>query len=204
MTDRDLVRECLNNERQAQYELYLRFSYMMKGICLRYAANEAEAEDVLQESFIRAFKNLQHWSEKGPLGAWLRKITVNTALEQYRKNKSLKNLSTLFDGSELQLTVEDHAIEALELEDLLAKIQQLPVGFRTVFNLYAVEGYNHREIADLLSISEGTSKSQYSRARLLLRKMIEEEQAEETRILNQNQSSELLDDGKMKNLNYAK
>lgn len=157
---------------------------MMKGVCLRYAANEAEAEDILQEAFIRSFKNLHSFSAKGPLGAWLRKITVNTALEQYRKNKSLKNLSTLFDQSENNLTIQDGAIEQLELEDLLLKIQALPTGFRTVFNLYAVEGYNHREIGELLGVSAGTSKSQYSRARVLLRKMIEEEVVQDKKRLN--------------------
>src|SRR5690606_32324487 len=139
--------------------IYLRCSYMMKGICLRYAANGDEAEDLLQEAFVRSFRSLESWSQKGPLGAWLRKITVNTALEQYRKNQSLKNLSTLFDQTENRLTIEDSAIEQLELEDLLNKIQQLPSGFRTVFNLYAVEGYNHNEIGELLGISSGTSKS---------------------------------------------
>ncbi|UKN03659.1 RNA polymerase sigma factor [Paracrocinitomix mangrovi] len=157
---------------------------MMKGICLRYASNEAEAEDILQEAFIRSFKNLERWSQTGPLGAWLRKITVNTALEQYRKNKSLKNLSQFLNGNDLQPTVADDAIEQLELEDLMRKIQQLPTGFRTVFNLYAVEGYTHKEIGELLDISEGTSKSQYSRARVLLRNMIEEEVLEDKKRLN--------------------
>ncbi|MBD3637992.1 MAG: sigma-70 family RNA polymerase sigma factor [Crocinitomicaceae bacterium] len=158
---------------------------MMKGVCMRYAANEEEAEDILQEAFIRGFKNLNKYNETGPLGAWLRKIAVNTALEQYRKNKSLKNISAMFDHSESRLTVEDGAIEQLELEDLLLKIQQLPTGFRTVFNLYAIEGYNHREIAKMLSISEGTSKSQYSRARVILRAMIENELKGEKKMLAQ-------------------
>ena len=157
---------------------------MMKGICLRYAANETEAEDILQEAFVRGFKNLNKYEGTGPLGAWLRKITVNTALEQYRKNKSLKNLATMFEQADDNPKVEDNAIEQLELNDLLDKIQQLPAGFRTVFNLYAVEGYNHREIGEMLGISEGTSKSQYSRARVILRTMIETELQEEKKLLN--------------------
>ena len=148
---------------------------MMKGICLRYAANEAEAEDVLQEAFIRIFKSLDSWSAQGPLGAWIRRITVNMALEQYRKNKAQKNMAVVFDLKEANPLSDDGAIERLGLEDLLKKIQNLPTGFRTVFNLYAVEGYNHGEIGDLLGISEGTSKSQYSRARVLLRQMIDDE-----------------------------
>jgi RNA polymerase sigma factor (sigma-70 family) len=159
---------------------------MMKGICLRYCANEEEAEDVLQEAFVQAFTNLRKYSGKGPLGAWLRTLTINKALEQYRKNKSIRELASMIDVSETSARAEDDAIEKLELEDLLRKIQQLPTGFRTVFNLYAVEGYTHKEIGEMLKISSGTSKSQYSRARVLLRKMIDTEIKGET------------------NLNYAK
>ena len=148
---------------------------MMKGICLRYAANENEAEDVLQEAFVRAFKNLQNWSGQGQLGAWLRKITVNMALEQYRKNKAQKNMAVVYDMKEANPIADDSAIENLELNDLLQKIQKLAPGFRTVFNLYAVEGYNHIEIGEMLGTSEGTSKSQYHHARILLRQMIDED-----------------------------
>jgi len=161
----------------------MRFSYMMKGICLRYSQDETESEDILQEAFIRVFKNLDKYSEKGPLGAWIRKITVNTALENYRKNKSIKQqLSNVLELTDLNPIAPDNAIEQLNLEELLRKIQALPTGFRTVFNLYAVEGFNHQEIGELLGISEGTSKSQYSRARLLLRKMIEEEVIQDQKI----------------------
>ena len=145
---------------------------MMKGVCLRYSKNEAEAEDLLQDSFIKAFDKLESFKNKGVLGGWLRKLTVNTALELYRKNK--------INSQPLTLVTEavDSAIDPiqkLELEDLVYKIQRLPTGFRTVFNLYAIEGYNHKEIGKLLSISDGTSKSQYSRAKKLLIKMIEDE-----------------------------
>jgi RNA polymerase sigma factor (sigma-70 family) len=157
---------------------------MMKGICLRYASNEMEAEDVLQEAFIRAFKNLDTWSGKGALGAWMRMITVNMALEQYRKNKTQKNLAVVYDMKEANLLAEDSAIEKLGLDDLLKKIQKLPAGFRNVFNLYAVEGYNHAEIGELMGTSEGTSKSQYSRARVLLRQMIDEDVTKENKNLN--------------------
>ncbi|MBK6524809.1 MAG: RNA polymerase sigma factor [Crocinitomicaceae bacterium] len=166
--------------------MYDRFVYMMKGICLRYAADEMEAEDVLQESFIKIFKSLDSWSGQGPLGAWARRITVNMALEQYRKNKTQKSMAIVYDMKEANPLTEDGAIENLNMEDLLKKIQKLAPGFRTVFNLYAVEGYNHTEIGEMMATSEGTSKSQYSRARVLLRQMIDED------VLNEN-----------KNLNYA-
>ncbi|MBL7899776.1 MAG: RNA polymerase sigma factor [Crocinitomicaceae bacterium] len=157
---------------------------MMKGICLRYAANEMEAEDVLQESFIRAFRNLDSWSGKGALGAWMRMITVNMALEQYRKNKTQKSLAVVYDMKEANPLSDDSAIEKLGLEDLLKKIQKLPAGFRNVFNLYAIEGYNHAEIGEMMGTSEGTSKSQYSRARVLLRQMIDEDVIKENKNLN--------------------
>ena len=146
---------------------------MMKGVCLRYSKNEQEAEDLLQDSFIKAFHNMKTFQNKGALGGWLRKLTLNTALEQYRKGKKSSQTIELREGTNY---VDDVAIENLKLEDLLKKIQNLPPGFRTIFNLYAVEGFNHREIGEMLNISDGTSKSQYSRARLLLRKMIEEEE----------------------------
>lgn len=153
---------------------------MVKGVCLRYAQNEQEAEDLMQDSFVKAFENLKSYSGKGALGGWIRQITVNTALELYRKNKL--SIQSLEIENNTQLA-NDNSIEQLELKDLLLKIQSLPTGFRTIFNLYAVEGYNHREIGELLNISEGTSKSQYSRARVLLRKMIAEEDKQEKRIL---------------------
>lgn len=182
-TDEELLLYCRKHIRQAQQELFTRFSYLMKGICLRYSSHEAEAEDMLQEAFIHVFKHLEDYSGKGPLGAWIRKITVNKALEHYRKNKTLQqHQAFLLSSTELHPHAGDGAIEQLNLESLLAKIQQLPVGFRTVFNLYAIEGYTHAEIGKLLGISSGTSKSQYSRARLLLREIIDRETALEQNI----------------------
>lgn len=182
-SDSDLVKACRKQTRPAQHELFRRFSYMMKGICLRYAQDESEAEDVLQEAFIRIFRNLELYSEKGPLGAWIRKITVNSALEHYRKNKTIRHhLAQVFEISDFNPLTQDNAIEQLNLEALLQKIQQLPPGFRTVFNLYAIEGYTHQEIGELLGISDGTSKSQYSRARLLLREMIDKESASDQKL----------------------
>ena len=153
---------------------------MVKGICLRYAQNEQEAEDLMQDSFVKAFEKLKSYNGNGALGGWIRKLTVNTALELYRKNK--RNIVAIEIDNSTQLA-NDNNIEQLELNDLLLKIQSLPTGFRTIFNLYAVEGYNHREIGELLNISKGTSKSQYSRARLLLRKMIAQDDKQEKKIL---------------------
>lgn len=179
-----MVAACQKNVRQAQKELYNRFVYMMKGICLRYAMDEMEAEDVLQEAFIRVFKSLDNYTGQGALGAWIRKITVNMALEQYRKNKTQKNMAVVYDMKEANPMAADNAIEKLGLDELLKKIQALPPGFRMVFNLYAIEGYNHAEIGEMMNISEGTSKSQYSRARVLLRQMIDEDRQRENNSLN--------------------
>lgn len=158
---------------------------MMKGICLRYTQDEAEAEDVLQEAFIRIFKSLDSYEKKGPLGAWVRKITVNSALEHCRKSETARrHWLHVCETHDLNSVTPDEAIERLNLEALLQKIQQLPPGFRAVFNLYAIEGYTHQEIGELLGISAGTSKSQYSRARLLLREMINKELVLDSKIRN--------------------
>lgn len=179
-SDNELVVACKDNIRLAQQELFARFVYMMKGICLRYAQDETEAEDILQDAFIRIFGRLDQYNETGPLGAWIRRITVNTALESYRKRKSVKQqLVTALDLKDLHPATDDGIIEQLHAEELVKKIQQLPPGYRAVFNLYAVEGYSHPEIGELLGISEGTSKSQYSRARLMLRTLIDEESSME-------------------------
>ena len=149
---------------------------MMKGICLRYAASEMEAEDILQEAFVQIFKKLDSYNGKGAFGGWIRKITINKALEQYRKNKSIRRIKDeMFTANHFEPN-SDLILENLELKDLLSKIQKLPVGYRTVFNLYAIEGYSHKEIGEMLSIAEGTSKSQFSRARYILIEMIKTEE----------------------------
>lgn len=169
------MRACLKQERDAQKELYDRFSPFLRGICLRYASCAPEADDLLQETYIRAFKHLEQYDGRGELGAWLRRIAVRVCLEAYRKNKRLRIHLVQISLQKDQEEALDNALHEMHLEDLLHKIQRLPLGFSTVFNLYAIEGFNHKEISEALSISEGTSKSQYSRARWLLRKMIEEE-----------------------------
>lgn len=162
---------------------YEKFSRQLFGICLRYAKDHDEAEDLLQETFIRAFRNMEQFDSKGALGAWMRRITVNVCLEMYRKNKTLSEHLKNFGEENKEDRSFDSALNSLALEDLVEKIQQLPPGFRTVFNLYAIEGFNHNEIAEMLKISSGTSKSQYSRARQLLREKIENEALVEQKLL---------------------
>jgi RNA polymerase sigma factor (sigma-70 family) len=156
----------------------------MFGICLRYAKDSDEAEDLLQESFIRAFRNIKQFDGKGALGAWLRKITINMCLEQYRKNKTLSEHLRNYSEEYSNDKTLDHALNNLALGHLIDLIQTLPPGFRTVFNLYAIEGFNHNEVSELLQISVGTSKSQYSRARQLLKEKIEQEALLEQKLLD--------------------
>lgn len=166
---------CLKHDRHAQKELYLKFAYMMKGVCLRYTANEADAEDLMQESFIRVFQKLHLYEDKGKLGAWIRTVTVNCILEKFRTQKIRKE-SILYVEEYFEKANElDDVLESMAAAELLKKIQLLPEGYRLVFNLFAIEGFHHDEIAEKLNIQIGTSKSQYSRARQMLREMLEKE-----------------------------
>lgn len=167
-----LVDACIRNERVAQKQLYDKFKSKMFKVCLRYASNIHEAEDFLQDGFIKVFKSIHTWQPTGNLESWIKTIMIHTALEHQRKlsNKAIK--SDLSSAENLQSNEE--IISMISGEELMRIIQSLPDGFRTVFNLYAVEGYSHAEIADLLNISEGTSKSQYSRAKAILREKCEQ------------------------------
>ncbi len=164
----DLVQGCIKNDRKAQYDLYERFSGEMFTVCLRYIKESAEAEDVLIKSFTKVFQHISKFEAKGSIAGWIRRIVVNEALMYLRSNK------TMYLEVEIEKsgTVSDLNTDHLEAEDLLAMVQQLPAGYRTVFNLYAIEGYSHAEIGDMLGVSENTSKSQLSRAKKHLQKMI--------------------------------
>ncbi len=181
MTDHQLVEECIKGNYRAQKKLYHQYSGLMMGIAMRYSSCKSEAEDILQDSFLTIFTKLDQYKKTGPLGAWIRKIVVNTALMRLRKNKHNK-LFLLLDESLAIEEVSEDALSKLSAKELMMKIQLLAPGYRAVFNLYAVEGYSHPEISQSLGISVGTSKSQYSRARALLKLMIEKEQASEQAI----------------------
>jgi len=157
---------------------------MMRGVCLRYASCEDEANDLVQESMIRCFSNLNKFEKTGALGAWMHRVTVNVCLEMYRKNKMMHQHLSRYAAENDSDGILDNALNNMTLDDLLRKIQSLPTGFRMVFNLYAIEGMTHPEIAEALSVTVGTSKSQYSRARQLLRVMIEQEEKQELMLLN--------------------
>lgn len=168
------MKACLKNNRQAQHALYDRYAASMKGVCSRYANSVADSEDILQESFIKVFRNMKQYKDSGQLGGWIHRITVNTAIEYYRKQKSIaKQINDLKLDTDTEVSSE--LFQTIDLESLLDKIQNLPNGYRVVFNLYAIEGYNHREIAERLGISEGTSKSQFARAKKILQQQLHAE-----------------------------
>ncbi|MCU0354712.1 MAG: RNA polymerase sigma factor [Cytophagales bacterium] len=172
--ENELIDGCVRCDRAWQRRLYERFSRRLFVVCLRYTKSRAEAEDVLQEAFIKIFEKIKEFRREAPLEAWLKRITVNTALNHNRTNL---RMFPAVDTDEVADSVEDNvSLAEMGFQDLLGMVQQLPPRYQVVFNLYAIEGYKHHEIADMLGINEGTSKSQFARARAALREMIEEKQ----------------------------
>ena len=169
--DLELVSLCLAGDSQAQKQLYDRFAPRMLGVCYRYVQNAHEAEDVLQEGFIRAFRYLKDFRGDGSLEGWMRRIMVTTALNFIKSQKNFR--------AEFEITIareetasELDALERMQNEELMNLIQQLSPGYRAVLNLYAIEGYSHKEIGDMLGIGESTSRSQFSRAKQWLLKKL--------------------------------
>lgn len=167
-----LIKDCLRGNAIAQKRLYDLFSPGMLGICYRYTKSMNDAEEVLQRGFIKVFINLHQYKMQGDLGAWIRRIIVNTAIN-YLKRKPQYQLDLSFEESNLHQVIIPDADILLNVKDLLNMVRQLPPGFQTIFNLHAVEGYTHIEIGKMLGINEGTSRSQYARARALLIKWLE-------------------------------
>ena len=168
----DLIIGCLEGNRRMQEELYRRFSPRMYAVCLRYAGNAEEAEDILQEGFIKVFKKLDSFRREGSFEGWIRRIFVNTAIEHFRRKRYLMPVTEKEEN-----TIEGKYLSVLDdlaARDIMALVQELSPGYRTVFNMYVVEGYTHKEIADMLGISEGTSKSQLSRAKVILQDMVKQ------------------------------
>src|SRR5690606_19038698 len=174
MDEKTLIEACLNGDYRAQKKLYQLYAPQMMGICMRYSSCVPDAEDILQEGFIKVYQHLNTFSGMGALGGWMRRIMINIALQRYRESKSLH--SVRLEETDLHLReVSDDVLSRMHADELMTKLQRLPIGFRTVFNLYAIEGFKHHEIARQLGISVGTSKSQYSRSKAILREMIEKD-----------------------------
>ena len=177
LEQKDLIEACIKGDRVAQKNLYDTYAGRMYLICLRYTKSQQEAEDVLQESFIKVFKNLKNYRGESRLEYWIRRIVVNTALNSQRKKLYMY---PMVDIEEMKNNYDPgKTLSNYSMEELLNMIRELPTGCQTVFNLFAIEGYGHKEIAEMLGISEGTSKSQFARARKLLQeRIIKDEKAE--------------------------
>jgi RNA polymerase sigma-70 factor (ECF subfamily) len=170
-TDRELIEQCLKNDPKAQEYLYKRFSKRMYGVCLRFARNTLEADDILQEGFIKVFTFLKDFRQEGSFEGWVKRTFINTAINYYNSKQKERNEISIDKAESFQFVTED-ILDKIATAHLLELIQGLPEGYRMVFNLYVIEGYNHQEIAKMLNISENTSKSQLSRARASLQEKL--------------------------------
>ena len=167
MDTQKLVKDCIRGIPAAQRQLYDHFAETMLGICYRYTKSMDDAEDVLQDGFVKVFRNLGQYKYEGELGGWIRRIMVTTALNFLKKN-SRYNHEFSFDNENLHPVADDNPEIKMTGKELADLLRQLPVGYQTIFNLHAVEGFSHVEIGKMLGINEGTSRSQYARARALL------------------------------------
>jgi len=171
MDEKKLIQACIKEDKSAQKALYDLFSAKMYFVCLRYARHEAEAQDILQDAFIKVFDKLDSYRFSGSFEGWVRRIMVNTALHYCRKSTYKYENIGIEDYQDK--VVNSKAISRLSEQELLGIIQQLPDGYRMVFNLYIIEGYSHKEIAEMLSISENTSRSQLAKARKWMQNVLE-------------------------------
>lgn len=169
MSLKQLIQKCKKGDLASQSEVYQLFAGKLYPVCLKYSRTQQEAEDNLQEAFITIFKKIKQFEYKGSFEGWMKRIVINTALQTYRKKRIL-NLVEDDYLEEVEVEVDE---SSLTLEFLLKIIQELPERYRMVFNLYVLDGYSHKEIAQMLGIAEGTSKSNLSRARLILKEKIE-------------------------------
>lgn len=168
--DSDLIKGSIEGNPKMQEALYAKFAPKMFAVCLRYAGNNDDAQDLLQEGFIKVFRNLIKFRNEGSFEGWMRRVFVNTSIEHYRRKVHLNSIS-----EQEERIIEDVSVSILDQlaeRDIIQLVQELSPGYRTVFNLYVIEGYSHKEIADMLHISEGTSKSQLARAKSILQKKV--------------------------------
>ena len=164
-----LIRKCKKNDTNAQSEIYKLFSSKLFAVCLKYSRNHVDAEDNLQDAFVTIFEKMSQYSYKGSFEGWLKRIAVNTVLQKYRR-KGVFNIVNEDDIEDIVVEVEDYDID---INFLLLSIQELPYRYRLVFNLYALDEYSHKEIAKMLDITTGTTKSNLARARMILKDKIE-------------------------------
>ncbi|MBT8298023.1 MAG: RNA polymerase sigma factor [Maribacter sp.] len=169
MSLEELIEKCKKGDRRAQEQLYRQYSNILFGICLKYSRNKSEAEDSLHDSFMTIYEKIGQYKSKGSFEGWMKRITVNTVLQKYRKEEHLKVVS---DNVEEEIKVETDYSD-IGLQTLLKYIQELPNKYRLTFNLYVLDGFTHKEISSMLGTSTGTSKSNLARARMILKERIE-------------------------------
>jgi len=171
MDEESLILLCIEGDRKAQKTLFDSFSPKFFALCLRYMKSKDQAEDALQEAMVKIFTKLPEFKGDGSFEGWMRRIVVNTCLDQIRKNQKLR-FDTPIDKEEYKLSKNAYILESLSAKELIEEIQKMPPGYRVVFNMFAIEGYSHQEIATKLGVKESTSKSQYLRARAYLKDRI--------------------------------
>src|SRR6195256_662617 len=171
MTEEAILKGCLNNEASAQRELYNRYSSKMLAVCYRYAHNREDAEDMLQEGFIKVFSQMHTFENRGAFDGWVRRIIVHTCINILKKNKKFNESVDIIHATGIQVR-EESVPSIIQAKQVVECIRLLPIGYRTVLNLYAIEGYSHREISDMLDIEESTSRSQYTRAKAMLEEIL--------------------------------
>jgi len=169
---KNIINGCLNGNRRDQELLYRRHSPKLYAACLQYSGNDEEARDILQEGFIKIFENLKHYKHEGSFEGWMRRIIVNTALERFRSRHNLYRVDDIDQIPEPDAEPDNEDYAGLEAVDLMEIIRELPPKYRMVFNLFAIEGYSHKEISQMVNISEGTSKSNLARARIILQRRV--------------------------------
>lgn len=169
MDEKKLIEDCINEKRSSQELLYKQYAKKMKGLCLRYANDEMEADDMLQEGFIKVFNHLSEFKMQGSLEGWIRRTMVNTALN---KIKARSKVTDYLDDINMEIPYNEKLLEKINYKNILALLAKLPEGYRIVFNLFVVEGYSHQEIAEKLGIEVVTSRTQLAKARKHLQKLI--------------------------------
>ncbi len=181
---RNIINGCLKGSRRDQELLYRRYAPSLYAVCLQYSDNDEEARDILQEGFIKIFTNLSHFKYEGSFEGWMRRIIVNTALEKYRSRNRLYMVEDIDMIPEPFVDPDNEDYSGLDAGDLMEIIRMLPPKYRMVFNLFALEGYSHREISRMINISEGTSKSNLARARMILQRRVEAYTGIKKKVLN--------------------
>jgi RNA polymerase sigma factor (sigma-70 family) len=169
--DDDLISGCRENNRKSQEMLYRRYARVMYNLCLIYESDRDNAKDILQEAFVKIFRNINSFDGQGSLTGWMKKIITNTAIDHYRKNHTESKFIPI-ENIVHPISDEESITSILNAKDIVSQVNRLPEGARMIFQLHAIEGYSHKEIAELLNISEGTSKSQINRAKQLLQQWI--------------------------------